>query len=320
MITINRGISSIIPFIYALYLPIQSLFVPGFGSRYLEMIALAIYLYSCFATLILFKGLDLPRAQAISNMVCAGLVPALVIAQRVESNNQGVGGWVVMGTAVFLTTTAVRQRVTQAVIGLVLLLVTLIVEYGVNALTSAGLAGAFVFVFAGLAVSRGIARASKDSQKFRATEVESLSNIAKLKAADQERQTRLGQVLGSAVPLLSVIAQSSQPLDSEIKQSAKLVEATLRDRMRGRDLLTAAMSVEVQRLRSIGVEVIVLDEGGTEDLSSTSRDEILDKAITALQEVDQGRVTIRSPKGEEFRLTVVATISGQAKPLLSLRL
>jgi hypothetical protein len=320
VITINRGISSIIPFIYALYLPIQSLFVPGFGSRYLEMIALAIYLYSCFATLILFKGLDLPRAQAISNMVCAGLVPALVIAQRVESNNQGVGGWVVMGTAVFLTTTAVRQRVTQAVIGLVLLLVTLIVEYGVNALTSAGLAGAFVFVFAGLAVSRGIARASKDSQKFRATEVESLSNIAKLKAADQERQTRLGQVLGSAVPLLSVIAQSSQPLDSEIKQSAKLVEATLRDRMRGRDLLTAAMSVEVQRLRSIGVEVIVLDEGGTEDLSSTSRDEILDKAITALQEVDQGRVTIRSPKGEEFRLTVVATISGQAKPLLSLRL
>jgi hypothetical protein len=320
VITINRGISSTIPFIYALYLPIQSLFVTGFGSRYLEMIALAIYLYSCFATLILFKGLDLPRAQAISNMVCAGLVPALVIAQRVESNNQGVGGWVVMGTAVFLTATAVRQRVTQAVIGLVLLLGTLIVEYGVNALTSAGLAGAFVFVFAGLAVSRGIARASKDSQKFRATEVESLSNIAKLKAADQERQTRLGQVLGSAVPLLSVIAQSSQPLDSEIKQSAKLVEATLRDRMRGRDLLTAAMSVEVQRLRSIGVEVIVLDEGGTEDLSSTSRDEILDKAITALQEVDQGRVTIRSPKGEEFRLTVVATISGQAKPLLSLRL
>ena len=199
------------------------------------MIALAIYLYSAFATLILFKGLDLPKAQAISNMVCAALIPALVMAQRVESNNEGVGAWVVMGTAVFLTATAVRQRVTQAVIGLLLLLGTLIVEYGVNALTSAGLAGAFVFVFAGLAVSRGIARASKDSQKFRATEVESLSNIAKLKAADQERQTRLGQVLGSAVPLLSVIAKSSQPLESDLKQSVKLVEATLRDRMRGRD-------------------------------------------------------------------------------------
>jgi hypothetical protein len=320
MISLGRGISSIVPFIYALYLPIQSVTLPGFTSRWLEMIALAIYLYSAFATLILFNGLELPRAQAISNLICAGVVPALVIAQRVASNNEDIGAWVVMGTAVFLTATAVRQRVTEALIGLALLLGILIFEYGVNALASAGLAGALVFVLVGLGVSKGIARAARDTEKFRAIEVESLSNVAKLKAADQERQARLVQVLGTAVPSLSVIAQSTKPLGSELKQSAKLVEATLRDRIRGRDLLTPAMGLEVQRLRSLGVEVVVLDEGGTEDLSSSDRDEILSKAISALQEVNEGRVTIRSPKGEEFNLTVVATVSGQAKPLVSLRL
>jgi len=320
MITISRAIASIIPFVYAVYLPIQSALVPGFSTRYLEMIALAIYLYSAFASLLLFRGLDLPKAQAYSNLLAAVLIPALVIAQRFASNNQGIGGWVVMGTAVFLTATAVRQRVFQALLGLVFLIATLILVYGLQGLTSAGLAGACVFVFAGLGVSKGMARTIRDTEKFKVIEVQSLSNIAKLKAADEERQARLGQVLGSAVPLLSVIAQSEQPLDPELKQSAKLVEATLRDRLRGRDLLTPAMSAEVQRLRSLGVEVVVLDEGGTEELTSSARAELLSKAIDALQDVSEGRVTIRSPKGEDFKLTVVATVSGQAKPMVSVRL
>jgi hypothetical protein len=46
---------------------------------------------------------------------------------------------------------------------------------------------------------------------------------------------------------------------------------------------------------------------------------VLSRAIDSLQVVTQGRVTIRSPKGEDFCLTVVATIPGQAQPVLSLR-
>jgi hypothetical protein len=110
------------------------------------------------------------------------------------------------------------------------------------------------------------------------------------------------------------------PLDEELKQSAKIVEATLRDNLRGRDLLNLAMTNEVQRLRNLGVEVLILDEGGTESLSSTERNDLLNKAVTALQVVTQGRVTIRSPKADEFKLTVVATTPGQAQPVLSLRL
>jgi len=95
---------------------------------------------------------------------------------------------------------------------------------------------------------------------------------------------------------------------------------SLRDEIRGRGLLTTAMRTEISRLRNLEVEVAVLDEGGTADLSESELKVLLAQAIAALQSIDKGRVTIRSPKGESFKLTVVATLPGVAQPLLSLRL
>jgi hypothetical protein len=303
-----------------MYLPIQSIFVPGFSSRGLEIAALAIYVCVSSVTLLFFRGLRLPRWQAWLNLAAAGLIPGLVILQRNEINDQSIGAWMVMGTALVLTATAVRQQARIALIGLGVLLGLLIVEYGLPGLTASGLAGALVFVLAGLGVSRGIARTTRETEKFRAIELESISRIAELDAAAKERQQRLAQVLGTAVPLLSVIKDAQGPIDEELKQSARLVEATLRDNLRGRDLLNPAMSKEVQRLRSLGCEVLILDEGGTASLTSAERDALLQKAVDALQIVQSGRVTIRSPKAEEFKITVVATTPGQAEPVLSIRL
>lgn len=320
MISLSRAVISLLPFIYAMYLPIQSIFVPGFSSRGLEIAALAIYVCVSSVTLLFFRGLRLPRWQAWLNLAAAGLIPGLVILQRNEINDQSIGAWMVMGTAIVLTATAVRQQARIALIGLGVLLGLLIVEYGLPGLTASGLAGALVFVLAGLGVSRGIARTTRETEKFRAIELESISRIAELDAAAKERQQRLAQVLGTAVPLLSVIKDAQGPIDEELKQSARLVEATLRDNLRGRDLLNSAMSKEVQRLRNLGCEVLILDEGGTASLTSAERDALLQKAVDALQIVQSGRVTIRSPKAEEFKITVVATTPGQAEPVLSIRL
>jgi hypothetical protein len=320
MISINRAIASILPFVYALYLPVQSMNVPGFTTRYFEIAALLLYVYCAAATLLFFRGLQLPRWQAAINLVAGATLPTLVIAQRELIDDHSIGAWVVMGTALILTATAVRQQARFALVGLALLLGVLIVEYGAGAAATAGLAGALVFVLAGLGVSRGIARTTREMAKFKAKEVETRSKIAELEAASLERQRRLSQVLGTAVPLLSVIKDMKAPLDEELRQSAKLVEATLRDNLRGRDLLNLAMTNEVQRLRNLGVEVLILDEGGTESLTPAERNDLLNKAVAALQVVTQGRVTIRSPKADEFKLTVVATTPGQAEPVLSLRL
>jgi len=320
MISINRLAASALVFVYALYLPIQSIFVPGFTTRYLEIAALVIYLYVAATSIVFFRDLRLPAWQAIINLLAAFLLPTLVLVQRNVSEDQSIGGWLVMGTALVLTATAVRQQATFALIGIFVLLGILIFQYGQNVISTGGLAGALVFVLAGLGVSRGIAKTIRESERFREKEVLSRSRIAELEATSKERQMRLAQVLGTAVPLLSVIKDSKSPMDEELKQSARLVEATLRDNLRGRDLLNQAMSKEVQRLRNLGVEVLILDEGGTESLTPKQRDELLNKAVQELQVVTGGRVTIRSPKAEEFKLTVVATKPGQAEPVLSIRL
>jgi hypothetical protein len=320
MISINRVAISTLVFVYALYLPVQSSFIPGFTSRYIEIAALVIYVYTAGASLVFFKGLRLPRWQAILNLLASFAMPFLVVAQRNAIDDQSIGGWVVMGTAIVLSATAVRQQALCAVIGLIVLLSVLILQYGQAVLATGGLAGALVFVLAGLGVSRGIARATRESEQFRQKEVQSRSRIAELEVTSRERQKRLAQVLGTAVPLLSVIKDTKGPIAEELKQSAKLVEATLRDNLRGRDLLNQAMNNEVQRLRNLGVEVLILDEGGTESLTPKQRDELLNQAVEKLQVVTSGRVTIRSPKAEDFKLTVVATIPGQAQPVLSIKL
>jgi len=320
MISIKRWVAALIPLVYAFYLPVQSLLIPGIASRPYEVLALTIYLAAVIPTLLAYRGLVVPVWQAAANLVAAFAIPALVILQRDEIRNNDIGGWMVMGTAVILTATAVRQQRIFAVLGLVVLIAEVVYVYGPLALVTAGLVGAMVFVLAGLGVSRGIQNANAESDKFREREARDLASIASLEATKTERTSRLQQVLGSSVPLLGLIAESKSPLSDDMKQSARLLELALRDEIRGRGLLTALMRAEISRLRNLGVEVAVLDEGGTADLTDSELEALLAKVIEALQVIDKGRVTIRSPRGESFKITVVATLPGVAQPLLSLRL
>lgn len=320
MISIKRWVAALIPLVYAFYLPVQSLLIPGISSRLFEVLALAIYLAAVIPTLLAYRGLVVPVWQAAANLLAAFAIPALVILQRDEIGNNDIGGWMVMGTAVILTATAVRQQRLYAVLGLVVLIAEVVYIYGPLALVTAGLVGAMVFVLAGLGVSRGIQSANAESDKYREREAQDLASIASLEATKSERTSRLQQVLGSSVPFLSLIAESKTPLSAEMKQSARLLELALRDEIRGRGLLTSKMRSEISRLRNLGVEVALLDEGGTEGLAKEELDALLGQVIEALQAINSGRVTVRSPRGEAFKVTVVATLPGVAQPLLSLRL
>jgi len=320
MIVIRRWIASTIPFIYAVYLPVQSMLLPNPLQRNFELLALAIYLAAAIPSFFLYKGLKLPIAQASFNLSAAVVMPALVIWQREVISDEAVGGWVVMGTAVILTVTAVRQQRVLAIVGTVSLAFQLLYSYGPIAAMTGGLIGAVVLVLAGLGVSTGIQKANSEVDQYRLQEASSRSQIAAITATRTERASRLQEILGAAIPMLTEVASAKNPLSAERKLQTKMLELSLRDEIRGRNLLSAEMKEEIRRLRNLGCEVAVLDEGGTDHLSVESKNELLNRAVEALQPVTQGRVTIRSPKGENFALTVVATLPGQAQPLVSLRL
>ena len=262
----------------------------------------------------------MPLFQAGINFAAAIVMPALVITQRSELGDNSTGGWVVMGTAIILTATAVRQQRVFAIAGSVALIAQMFVTYGLIVAFSGGLIGALVIVLAGLGVSAGIQRANEEVTKYRAEEQRSKAEIATIAATRAERATRLQEILGSAIPMLTELAALKSPLSNERKLEAKVLELSLRDEIRGRNLLSPELKDAVSKLRKLGVEVAVLDEGGMDHLELEVKGRLLAQVVEALAEITQGRVTIRSPKGESFVLTVVATLPKQAKPLLNLRL
>ncbi|MFM8927031.1 MAG: hypothetical protein ACKOFA_02380 [Rhodoluna sp.] len=319
MIAIRRWAAAGIPFIYLLYLPIQSLLVPNPLNRPIELAALTIYLLVGTPTLLLFSGIRIPFWLALINLVASIILPSLVILQRDVSATDRIGGWVVMGTAVILTATAVRQHPRLAVIGLASLVFQIVFKYGPVALFSMGLVGAIVFVLAGLGVSGGIRRANLEAERYLEEQTKALAGVAAIEAAQEARANRLQEVLGSAIPALQQIRGMSDPLSDSQKDQINILELSLRDELRGKGLMTPQMKSAVTKLRQRGVEVSVLDEGGMDDLTEKEKDTLLAQVIEAIRDVSQGRITIRSPKGESFRLTVVATVSGQAAPMVNLR-
>lgn len=320
MISIRRWQVALIPLIFLFYLPIPSVATQNILDRPYEIAALVVYLTLGVVSLLFYQGIRIPLWLALTNLAFAIVAPTVIILQRNLSEQENIGGWLVTGVSIILTATAVRQHRWLALFGLIALITECIIEYGPVAFVSQGLIGALVFVLAGLGVSSGIQRATNESNRYRDQQAQAQASIAATEAAQAARTKRLQEVLQSAIPTLELIANATEPLAGTNKTKAKLLELTLRDEIRGKGILTEQIRAEVARLRNLGVEVALLDEGGLDDLSEKEKNTILDKAIAELQVVTGGRVTVRSPKNEVFRLTVVATMPGQSAPILNIKL
>jgi hypothetical protein len=99
-----------------------------------------------------------------------------------------------------------------------------------------------------------------------------------------------------------------------------LKEHELRDQIRGRSLITAALAKEVRAARERGVEVQLLDDGGFEDVDENRRLQLLDRVTKELAKVSEGTVVIRAVAGESWVLTMAAIRKGADRPDLFLRL
>jgi hypothetical protein len=98
------------------------------------------------------------------------------------------------------------------------------------------------------------------------------------------------------------------------KQNAKNLEARLRDEIRGRNLISPEIVEAVSNARARGVEVLLFDEGGTDNLSETERADILTRVVEELLTVTSGKVIVRAPKGESWKVTFVASQRGKNTP------
>lgn len=321
VIGVRRWAASLFTSLFALYNVYSgTVWAANYDRAVICFLPIALYVCTVFPSLIFYRGLRMPIWQAVANLIAAIAIPFLVDSQT-SVFAQGINAtWYVMGVATLMTVTAVRGYRVIAVAGLAILVTQVITFGGVAAIAVTGLAGAIVFVLAGLAISSGIKTAELETQKYLAETEAAAEEAASLLAARAERAERVQETLRGAEPTLNEIARATEAFDEPTRRNFALLEASLRDQIRGRGILNEQLNLAIRSARERGVSVVVLDEGGMDTLDERSQSTLKAIAADAIATVVSGRIQLRAPRNESYRLTVVATRPGQAQPDLWLKL
>jgi hypothetical protein len=288
------------------------------GFTWPSAAALLVYLVVGLTSVFYYRELKMPVTLAIAVTATSLIVPLLVNLNLEPSALGTPATWYVTAVATLMAIAAVRQQRVWAWNGLSVLTLVLLSWGGIEALFVSGLGGAIGLVGAAHAISVGLESSERKRLEFlekaKATQAASAADSAIRK----ERSERIAATLEGALPMLEKIASGNFSRNDQ--REATILEAELRDEIRGRMLINPKLKTSVRSARSRGVEVVVLDEGGLVALSEQDKDSLRDQLANELDKINSGRVTIRSPREAGVRATFVASHKGTAKPDVFLRL
>jgi len=171
-----------------------------------------------------------------------------------------------------------------------------------------------LMVFAGHVSGYAIRTADYQANQAMLAQQKSSLNAVDRTYARTARQERIQQTLQRAEPILSKIVENKGELTEEQRREAQYLEAGLRDLIRGRGLIDDRVSDAADRARQRGVKVELLDDGGLEDVEHSEREQILERVTEAIDSVSDGKITIRSPKGENWKVTIAAMSPQRSQP------
>jgi hypothetical protein len=124
-----------------------------------------------------------------------------------------------------------------------------------------------------------------------------------------ERQVRLGNTALVAAPMLRAIAEQHGRLTASDRAECRLLEQTIRDEIRGRQLLTRAIREQVMLHRRRGAVVQVNDDGGLDDLESADLERLLAQLAEAITGLTSDRIIIRTAQADSPVAITVAAMS-----------
>jgi hypothetical protein len=321
MISVSRFAISLIGILFGLFHAVLGFYwVASYIDPGLGIAALVLYVVAILTTMGLYRGLHMPVVQAVFNALVAIALPLIVNPLIADGSHNTFATWYVGGLGVLLSATAVRQHRTIAWVATGLVTVIVVYWGGLTAIYDSGLIGMVLLVAAGQALSLGVERASLDVKRLGDQAQAEASEAAATTAQRLERQVRLQQALSASRPILERIVASGGQLSSAEQLESRLAEAALRDEIRGRSLINARVRDAVRLARLRGVEVLLLDEGGLDECEPDLRERLLGDVANAVDGIAAGKVTVRSPQGEPWMLTLVALSPGSAVPDLWLKL
>jgi hypothetical protein len=260
----------------------------------------------------------MPIWLAVVNLLVAIAIPQLVQVAIDVTATGSQSSWYVTGVGALMAVTAIRGHAAISWVGMAIMALYVLTWGGIGSLFDTGLAGALALVVAAHAISYSLDRSEIETKQYLQKSIE----IQALSAADsvtrQERSRRFSETLEVAYPLLKKISRGE--INQESRLEAKMLEAQLRDAIRGRNLINEKLRASIYSARQRGIEVTVLDEGGLDSITNLARDQIRNRLATELDQVVEGRVTIRASRGSKTSTTFVASRPGTATPDVFLRL
>lgn len=286
------------------------------------VLAMVLYLVALFSSILLYRSILLPTLHAIFAVLVAISLPYLTNPQVPDQLFTSFATWYVGGAGVLLTVVIVRRQYWLAWLGASIVFAEVLIWAGkIQAMWEAGLLGGMVFLMAaGQAVSIGVELAAARAKELsdQATREEAAAIATSVRRS--ERQIRSKEALEKSRPILERILAAGGQLTEAEKRMSMIAEMELRDEIRGRLLLNDDVRAAARRARERFVEVIFLDEGGLETATEDELQRIHQDIAAAIDSVQSGRIIIRAPKGETWRVTVVAVQPGADKPSLWLKL
>ena len=269
-------------------------------------VAMGLYAAASIISLLPWGPTRMPIWMGAFNLAVVIVIPLLVTSELDPSKSNGYGTWYVAAVGTLMTITSTRRRHTFAWIGSGFLVVQTIVWAGPGALGGIGVIGSVVWVAVAHVLSAGMAKATRDAQRFALAEREATDWQAAQEAHVFERQFRLGQTSTMAIDMLRTIEETNGNLSEEQRLECLHLEGAIRDEIRGRKLLNDAVRAQVMAARRRGATVTLLDEGGIDDLSDDELERVLNRLAEALASTDADKVIARTvPEGSDVAVTVV---------------
>ena len=296
------------------------LHIHHFRNQQLVYAAIFSYLVVLFTTLFAFRSVRIPSWLAVVALAVTAWVPFVMNDEHVGPANGDWDTFWVTGNAILLSAIAVRGYQLLAALGGVGLLCLVIYFGGASFIPASGIVGAELLVGTSIAISIGLDRASTEIENVQSMTLAVEAGALAAQVARDEHARQVSRLKSEVTPTLNLIASGKKLTKAQRQQIAEL-ETQLRDEVAGGRLITNPMREAIDKARANGVEVEVLDQGGTVRVSDSELAELLSTVVIAIASANPGdRIRLSAPAEANYVLHLTKTRPGVVTPDLDLKL
>jgi len=281
----------------------------------LMVAAIALYLATVLmAVLVESARTRMPLWTAVLALVAGAVVPSLVsLSLDPPVREAPFATWYIGATGLLAVVCIVRRRPIFGWAVLVVLIVAACSFMGIGAAFTLGLVGSITWVVVAQLLVLFWDRAVQDTERLADIQRAVSAWHATQLVRQRERRVRAQRALAVAGPVLSRTVAAHGQLTERERLQARLAEGTLRDELRGAQLLNDAVREAISEARARGTLVTVFDEGGLDGLHEERVREIRDELAEVLAEVRSNRVIVRAGRDEVLAVTVVGRAAGGSR-------